>query len=306
VAKTKVVISGLIYIVTMMRYFVEAFEQRNDVDLTVVGPYFGVDIPWQNWMRLPEKYLKVPDIPLPRTAASTSMHPQMLVDKLPKDIDLFIQVDAGWRLSARPPGKVVAHVQTDPHVLKGAYALPKSYSDFNFCMQTPYIEPGEIFLPYALAPWHSYSLDLPKEYDVCMIGLQYPQRIALEKKLNNKGYTVKSGIGIIFDEYREAYNKSKVAVSWSSLLDTPNRCFEAFGMKVPLVCNRTPDIMTLFKEGEHFLGFDGLDEAVMQIEWLINHPEEAKQMTEAAYKAVMNGHTWDDRIHFILDTCGFI
>lgn len=305
--KIKVVISGLHYSVTMMRYFIEAFERRDDCEVFTVGPYFGSWIPWNNGMMLPDKYLKPPDAPLPRTMAGMNMHPEMVKDLLPKDIDLFLQVDAGWRFSARPPGKIVAHVQTDPHVLKAQYQLPKSYSDVNFCMQGYYMEGNEILLPYAVAPWWVYPEELPKEHDVCLIGLQYPKRIQLEKELERKGYRVKSGIGIVFDEYRTEYNKSNVALSWSSLMDLPNRVWEAFGMALPLVTNRLPDLHNWFVEGEHYLGFDGADEAVAQIDWIFNNYDDALSMAHSAYRKVMSGgHTWDDRVEQILKDCRFL
>ena len=302
--KISCVLSGLLYPVTMLRFFWDALQKRGDVDLFVIGPFFDQWIPWAGGITLPKNYVKYPQGSLPRTAANVNLHPEMIRDIVPKDIDLWVQCDAGWRFSSRPPGKVVAHIQTDPHTgfktTPSAYPLAKSYSDLNFCMQLVYQEPDEIYLPYASHD-HCYPLAVEKEYDVCMIGLQYKHRLNLAQTLRRKGYNVKDGIGIVFDEYNEAYNRSKIAVSWSSLQDTPVRVWEALSMGVPLVANRTPDLLHWWTEGEHFLGFDGPEEAVLQIGWLMDHYEEAEVMAAKAYKKMKFGHHhFDDRVQQIL------
>jgi spore maturation protein CgeB len=120
--------------------------------------------------------------------------------------------------------------------------------------------------------------------------------------LERKGYKIKYEIGLCFDEYRQAYNQSKVAFSWSSMLDLPARIWEAFAMGVPLVTNHVPDLNTFFVKGEHYLGFETVDEAVRQVEFLLNNPEHAKIMADTAQRKV-KPHTWDNRISQILNTC---
>lgn len=304
----KVAISGLIYPVTMMRYFWDALERREDVELFSIGPFFGDWIPWNNGMRIPQRYVKTPTTPLPQAMAQHHIHPGMLKGLIPSDIDLWLQVDAGWHFSARPPAKIVAHIQTDPHVLKGTYGAPKSYSDLNFCMQTPYMESGEIWLPYATDPVKFYPVDTdgPKEYDACLIGLHYPQRDQLVKSLLLRGRKVYYGLGDVYDEYRALYGNSRVALSWSSMLDTPVRVFEAMSMKVPLVANNTPDINLLFEEGAEFCGFDKVDQAVEWTDYIVNTPTLAALMAQNAYEKVMEKHTWDHRIQFILETARLV
>jgi len=306
----KVAISGLIYPVTMMRYFWDALSRRDDLEIFSIGPFFGNWIPWNGGMELAPRYTKTPTAPLPREMANHHVHPGMLAGIIPNDIDLWIQVDAGWHFSKRPPAKVVAHVQTDPHVLKSHYTTPKSYSDLNFCMQTPYMESGEIWLPYANDPPRFYPDPQTKtfgvEYDACLVGLHYHQRDQLVKRLIASGKRVYYDLGKVYDEYRVLYNASKVALSWSSLLDTPVRVFEAMGMKIPLVANNTPDINLLFEEGVDFCGFDTVDQAVEWVNYLTNTPVLAGVMAENAYKKVVEKHTWDHRIQFILETARLV
>jgi len=304
--KLKVVISGLIFPMTMMHYFWRAFERRNDVELFVVGPFFGDYIPWNYGMRLPQKYVKYPDLPLPQQSASMDVDPILIEVQMPEDMrnpDLWVQIDAGWHLSKRPNAKVVAHIQTDPHVLKGKYALPKSYSDINICMQTPYLEGDEFYLPYAYDPEIHYSdSKVEKIYDACLVGLHYPQRDALVAGLRNLGYNVHYSIGEIYDDYRLLYNQSKIALSWSSLQDMPARVWEAFALGNLLVTNRMPDLPTFFVENDHYLGFDTLEEGIAKADLALKNWETAKKIADAGHCKV-NGHSWDRRIQQILEVC---
>lgn len=302
----KVVISGLFYPFTMMHYFIRAFDRRDDVEIWTCGPSTGNWIPWDGGMTIPEKYHREPDFALPREAIKYKIHPQMVIDQIPwEKPDLWVQVDAGWHFSARPPGEVVAHIQTDPHVLKRTYDLPKSYSDFKFCMQTPYLEPGEFFLPYGYDPTVHYKEEKDKDYDACLIGLLYDTRKDLISRLRSKGFDVYYSIGEIYDEYRDRYNRSKIALSWSSKLDLPARVWEAFAMGVPLVTNRVPDLPTFFVEGEHYLGFDNMQDAEAKALMLILNDDLREEMADAAHRKV-RPHTWDNRVQQLLETCKLI
>jgi len=300
--RLKVGISSLVYPVTMARYFIDAFERRKDLEVFTVGPFSGAYIPWNGGMTLPQRYVKTPFFPLPK---DTPMIPYEAVsNQMPKDLDLFIQIDAGWHFTTRPHARVVATIQTDPHVLRGHYQKITYPVDFTFCMQTPYKLPGEIYLPYACDDNWFYPEDEMQEYDACLIGLHYEQRDKLVAALRNKGMKVYYDIGVVYDEYRQLYNRSKVAISWSSLNDTPVRVWEAFGMQVPLVTNRLPDLETFFVEDKHYLGFSNLAEAVSKVEYALQHYDEMLKMARDAYQVIVDGkHTFDNRVQSILDTC---
>jgi len=130
--------------------------------------------------------------------------------------------------------------------------------------------------------------------------LMYDHRTMLIDCLRSRGYNVYYNIGEVYDDYRRRYAKAKIALSWSSLLDTPVRVFEAFGMGIPLVANRTPDIVELFDEGTHFLGFDNVTEGTEQVEYALNNYEYALEMARNALWLVEDRHTWDHRVERIL------
>jgi len=300
----KIALVGLYYPVAMLHYFRRALERRDDVELVTVGPFTNNWIPWNGGMELPPKYTYTPHHPLPqRLIQNGKINPQIfqMFEDL-ADVDLWLEVDAGFYLDPKPKG-LVAHVATDPHCLN--YDRQRELADYFFNMQTPYMKQGDLYLAYAFDPTLHYPEEREKLYDACLIGLQYTHRTELVKRLNLQGVKVYSGIGDVYDEYRRRYNESKIALSWSSLLDLPTRVFESLAMKLPLVTNRVPDLTNFFVEGEHFLGFDTVEEGTKQVMRLLLDDKLREQIAIAGHEAVQS-HTWDFRIEEILKTVGLI
>jgi len=311
VSKLKIGLSSLNFPVTMARYMWGALDERDDVETYMIAPHYGDFIPWTpvgggNGIHLPAKYVKEPWAALPASWYSSIPYPMAKPHMPEPDIkfDVFIMIDAGFRFSTRPNADVVAHILTDPHAIAPRdYSVGSRVSDHVFSMQTPYMKPGEHYLPYAYSPkWH-YPEDAEKEYDACLIGLLYDHRQLLMSQLRAKGLEVYYNIGEVYDEYRQRYAKSRLALNWSSKLDLPTRVFEAFAMNIPLVTNRVPDISNFFVEDEHYLGFDTIGEGVEKALWAINNEDAALEMAHAAYRKVTSsGHSWKDRMQFVLET----
>ena len=300
----KIALVGLYYPVAMLHYFRRALERRDDVELVTVGPFTNTWIPWDGGINLPPKYVYTPHHPLPqRLIQNGKINPQIfqMFDDL-ADVDLWLEVDAGFYLDPKPQG-LVAHVATDPHCLN--YDRQRELADYFFNMQTPYMKQGDLYLPYAFDPTLHYPEEREKLYDACLIGLQYTHRIELINRIKLQGAKVYSGIGDVYDEYRARYNESRVALSWSSLQDTPTRVFEAMGMGLPLVSNRTPDLSKLFVDERHYLGFDNAEEGAKQVMRLLLDDDLREEIANAGHKAVQS-HTWDARVQQILENVGLL
>jgi len=295
--KINVVVSAMWYPVTMAMWFTRALARRKDVNLYRVGHFTGTWIPWGGGMHLPIKYMDVPDIIIP-PSPSNSVKPDFLKGKLP-EIDLWIEADAGWHFSSRPPCKVHALIKTDPHVLSEQYKSIENRVDISFGMQRAYLQPNDYYLPYAYDPTVHYPMYIEKEYDACLIGLMYDHRNRLIQLLKEQGLNVYYDLGKVFDEYRVLYNKSKVALSWSSLNDTPARCFEGMAMGLPLVCNITPEMRELFEPEIDFLSFSTASEGRDRVIELLNDNLFASQIAKSGYDKV-KPHTWDSRVETIL------
>ena len=286
---------------TIAGYFRTALEKRSDVELTTCGVFTNDFIPWAGGMRLPMKYVKSVDLPLPQSITTPTW--QMIESKLGKDFDLIINVDAGFHLSTKPPAPY-ALVLTDPHVLTDWYAKARPIANFVFNMQRYYMQSGDVHLPYCFSPNHHYALSCKKEFDASLIGLHYQQRDNLVRDLRARGKKVLYDIGLVYDDYREQNNKAKIGLNWSSLMDINARTFEIMAMKQIPVINRLPHLDELgFEENRHYLGFDSVGEAVDKVEWALAHEGEANAIALSAYQAVQQ-HTYDARIQKMFETAG--
>jgi hypothetical protein len=162
VKKIKVALVGIYYPLAMLRYFERALARRKDIELITIGPYTGTWIPWNGGMTVLPKYDKPPTYPLPREFIRTGKTTSQIF--MPKgedaDVDLWLEVDAGFYLDPKPKTGIVAHVATDPHALD--YSRQRNLADYFFNMQLEYAIGDDIYLPYAYDPTVHYPMDIEK------------------------------------------------------------------------------------------------------------------------------------------------
>lgn len=297
----RVVCSFIHYPVAIGRYYQFALQRlaaTGAIELKTAGPYTGAWIPWAGGINLPVTYAKPPDIVIPATAVNQPVPIEFIERQLGEwQPDLWLQVDAGFHLIGKPKHGKNFIVATDPHVLN--YDRQRGYADKFFCMQTPYAKPGDEYLPYAYDPeWHSPEEQL-RNYDVCLIGLNYPQRTNLVNRLRERGLKVYYDLGPSYAEARALYNQAPIGLNWSSLLDLTARVFELLGMGRLAVVNRVPDLERFFVPGRDLVGFSSLEEAVEAVTYYHENTEEAIKIAIQGYKTVQP-HTWDARIERVL------
>jgi len=301
--KIRLVLSGIFYPFAILSYFRHALEKRPDVELFTLGAYTGDSIPWGGGMRIPMKYVKPVDLPLPPTMTRPSWH--AVKHNLPWTPDLVIACDAGFHFSDQPdcPYAVIA---TDPHVLGNWYEDVRPKAGWFFGMQRYYLKPGDIFLPYCCSPDHHYAMsNVEKDYDASLIGLHYEQRDRLVNALRSRGRKVLYDLGLIYDEYRQENNRATIGLNWSSLMDINARTMEIMAMRQVPVINRLPHLEELgLVEGKQYLGFDTVEEAVDKVEFALANPEWAKAVATSAHNIVHERHTYELRIQQIFDEVG--
>lgn len=302
----KICLSGIYYPMAILHYFRLAL-QRMDVELYTVGAYSGTWIAWNGGMHLPQKYNFIPTIPLGmETVSNVHVYSNTMCSILPK-MDVWIQCDACFHFADRPNADKVVGICTDPHALgKDWYDQLRKNCDVTFNMQTPYMSEGDVYLPYAYDSFYHKPLEIEKEYDVTMAGVQYANREHLANMLRKEGFTVFNEVGHVFDEYREVNCKAEVGVNWSSQLDLTARVWELMAMGIPVVCNYVPDLETNgFVDGVHYEGFSSAIEAVAKVQEMYDTGS-YQEISKAAYeKVVLNEeNTWEDRVKFILKTLG--
>lgn len=305
----KVAISYIHYPVSMGGYMHRAIKRMPEFDVRSVGPYTGNWIPWKGGMMLPEKYRNKPDyitsgsdnamsVDTKTPATVTWAEAMMRADGFMPDV--WLHIDSGWRLLGRATtGAPNIYVGTDPHVVN--YNTSRQFADIFYGMQTPYIQYGDRYLPYAYDPEAHAPLERGSgtDYDATCVGLTYETRLRWANLLRGKGYKVYLDTGPSFDEARGIYSLSKVGFNWSSRKDLCARVFELAAMGVPMVVNDVPDIHHFLNSSEVAV-FSDMDGAVSETVDLIENPEKAANMAELAQESI-KPHTWDSRMAEVLN-----
>jgi len=303
----KVVLSGLFYPMAIVRYFQNALihlQNEGLIELFVVGPYTGRQIPWAGGMLI-DCPLPAPDLTLPMTSQVSA---QVVQQRIPFKPDLWIHVDAAYSLHHRPDCQYVV-VGTDPHCVD--YDHARKVADRFYNMQTPYMKTGDHWLPYAYDVRYHSPLANALNYDFGIVGADsrqgplYDNRNRLVQRLQKAGYHVLQIFGKVYDDYRNLLTQCKVGLNWSTRLDTTARVFETMGMQVALLTNRTPDLAKLgFRDKVEYAGFDDMNEAEGMAEWLMTD-ENWIEMGALGRQAVASvGHSWDNRVEHIFLEAG--
>lgn len=255
------------------------------------GPWSRGKIPWGDF-QYPNEYWFAPDIETPDTPEIKASD---LFDTLKRNgikVDLFIQAADNYFVSGRAPVKTIL-IGTDPHVVD--YSSYIKDVDLYVSMQDCYAN-GAYWMPYGYDPKiHVYKKKVI-EFDVVFIGLQYEHRKDVLRKLSDLGLRVYCGLGDIYKEYVDIYNKGIMAFNWSSREDLPARFWEGLAMKRLVVTNRVPDLRHLpFKDGIDYVGFSSMDEAVEKIIYYCERPDRASKIAASGNRKVQP-HTYKNHL----------
>ena len=105
----------------------------------------------------------------------------------------------------------------------------------------------------------------------------------------------------------QAMDLCKVLYNHGQKHDGPNqRVIESMLVRRPLVTDRDrrDGMSKLFKEGEHYLGYNCDAELANNIEWCLNEPSLAQSMANRAYVLAVEEHQVRNRVKQILEVTG--
>jgi hypothetical protein len=98
------------------------------------------------------------------------------------------------------------------------------------------------------------------------------------------------------DLYAAYINRGKCALNWLRGDIVNMRVFEVMACQTPLITTRHKDMAYYeFEEGKHYLGFNGIDEMLDKIGWVLEHRVPAEQMALKARTLVAKKHTYYHR-----------
>lgn len=142
---------------------------------------------------------------------------------------------------------------------------------------------------------------LEREYDVCMIGVMYPQRWEMIHRLRNAGVKVLAGTGLVYGDYVAAYHNSRIALNLSIAGDVAQRVFETAAMGNVVVSDKCADFALLKPDG--FWLIDDPATIEEEVKVILSDPAKAQEMIERSL-AWVKPHTWDARAQVIIDWHG--
>lgn len=171
---------------------------------------------------------------------------------------------------------------------------------------TAWDDASMVHLPCAYDDAWFYPSAIPfaqRAYDVCMVGVMYPERWKLVQQLKDAGLRVLAGTGLVYEDYRHAYHNSRVSLCISAARDVAQRVFETAAMGCLVVTDSCPDFELLKPRGLYLYDYPIGRQAIPlaeQIRTLLQHPDKA-QTAIAASTAWAEPHNWVERAGALID-----
>jgi glycosyltransferase involved in cell wall biosynthesis len=103
------------------------------------------------------------------------------------------------------------------------------------------------------------------------------------------------------ENYARVMSQARCSLNLSRSKELNMRIFESMAAGVPLITDRVQHIETFFTEGEHYLGYDTLEEMLELIQWVKDHPDEAQEMANRARDVILAKHTYYRRVLQVWD-----
>lgn len=290
----RIIISAIHYPVASGRYMAAAFRRQGH-EVRTLGDSTGNRIPWPSgkedgtwadWTELDPRYAWQSD------GSLTTHWP----DWTP---DLIVHMDSAFAYH-HPVYADVPHVVygVDNHVrdyrqagIARYFLAHKNVSVFTAQFDDPVemVTAGHAnyrlgidaeHLPCGYDPVFFTPSPIPwaqREYDICMIGVLYPQRIALLNALASAGLKVLAGTGWVYEQYRNAYWNARISLCSSANGDLAQRVFETAAMGCAILTDPLADLQD--RETNKKLGLIGYvtygsaDECVAQARELLSNEE---------------------------------
>lgn len=182
-----------------------------------------------------------------------------------------------------------------------AWAYDMVYSFDNMAMEA-YQQLGARhikWLPLAADLEVHKPLDMPKEYNVSMVGHMFPNRQSLAERLSKR--FDKTFFGTSYDKYHEIVAKSKINLNLGiGKTGIQMRVFEVLAMGGFLMSGNIMDEGKIFEDRKHLVYFDERSIEDL-IEYYLTHDKEREEIAECGHREVLEKHTYRHRVRQIIE-----
>ena len=135
------------------------------------------------------------------------------------------------------------------------------------------------------------------DFDIKIFGNGWLDNSRLPRKYLSPEVTI--------SEINKIYNATKIILNihhqWGKN-DANFRTFEALGSGAFLIDERKKDIMSMFKENEEIVLYEGIDELRTKIEYFLDHEEERRRIAERGSEVVQREHTLTARYEKLFES----
>ena len=174
-------------------------------------------------------------------------------------------------------------------------------SDIVFCAApsfTPRYGGKGITLLHGVNPYYNY-IPSEFEYDVVFLGSEIEaSRINFLNELG-KHCKLLRGQTTLGEESSKLLSKGRLVLSIEDYKDREmgiEHRFFTFGNVRPILMFNTRDFqMAGFKEGEHYIGYEYVEDCIKKIDYYLKHMEEAEQIGRNLQKLFTEKHTYHDK-----------
>lgn len=278
------------YPVASGRYVFDALKRLGH-DVRSAGPSTGRMLPWvEGGWEAPEQYVWQP------SPSDPDWQP-----------DLVIVMDSALQIDSRSP-----QYQCPNAVVYGVDNHVRDYHQFD-----PYVshfflahshglrmgEPGVWWLPCGYDPAY-FTPGKPwaeREHNAAMLAVQYPPRAELlAHLLDGTRHGIQYGLAI-YDQYAAIYQNAKISLVVSAAHDVAQRVWETAAMGCLVLMDDCPDCEALgLVDGVNCLIYHSFEEAVVQYDWALAHPDDAAEIATKGQAWAQPG-TWDARAQAIIE-----
>jgi len=191
------------------------------------------------------------------------------------------------------------------------------------------------FLPMACDPVYHFPVDIDakdkKKYghDMVFVGSYYPSRLALFEKIANFDLAIWGpgwdrlkgnpnlrlaikGTHTTPSEWVKIYSACKIVLAphyeeeskLFPVYQASPRVFEAMACGALVFSDHQKDVFSIFKDGEHLVGFRTLEELLKKINYYLHHPEEREKIANCGRQEVLKKHKYVNRLEKLLSIVG--
>lgn len=288
-----------------LNWYYKRAAQRLGHEVWSVGPWD--DQPFGTYGREPDSFL----------ADRTPRHYEYAELKVPWTPDVLWLLEGGEDIRVLDVPVPFVHQSVEgSHMDWSRTVTPHRYVNFTCNGAAP---PDVTFLPYGFDRQHcdrtaSTRPIVDREYDCAQVGSARPSRALLWDDVSQRAKDIHCWFNGSFwgPAHFELYrNARSTFVNQTHDFMCP-RVFDAMAMGCVLFSDRVPSIMSLFEEGEHFIGYDSVrafdGESVPHTDWLIEQirrcrrePEWAQRISTAARVNAWQHHTYEHRVQRVLE-----